>query len=110
MPEMKLKMEIEGLADAEQRVAALHTQWSEIVAMARDHKDAAVLCASVAKLELTANDTLVLTTPQRITMEQRGHMVTAVRAGLGVDVHIMVLDGGMTMSQVSAVASDGRTA
>jgi hypothetical protein len=110
MAEMKLKMEIEGLADAEQRVAALHAQWSEIAVMVHDYKDAAVLCGQVAKLNLAAGDTLVVMTPGLISAERRDRFVAYVRNAVGSDGPVLVLDGGATIAQVSTAAHDGSAA
>jgi hypothetical protein len=78
--------------------------------MVHDYKDAAVLCGQVAKLDLAAGDTLVVMTPGLISAEQRDRFVAYVRNAVGSDVPVLVLDGGVTMAQLSAEAIDGRTA
>jgi hypothetical protein len=107
---MKLDIDTSNLDAAMASTTTLRDQWSEIAALAREHKHAAVLTTQVAKLELAAGDALVLTTPSPLSVEQHARVTEYVCASLGRVVPVLILDGGVTMAQLSVVASDGRTA
>lgn len=100
-----MKVELEGLDEAERRVAALHTQWSEIAAMAREHKHTAVLTAQVARLDLADGDALVLTVPHAVGSETATKIQAHICDALGVDVRVLVVADGASL----AVVADGRT-
>ena len=99
-----LKVEAEGLEDIERRVAALHTQWGEITAMAREHKQVPLAVAQLERRELGAFDTLILSVPGVLSKEQKEEMVNEVRAALGRHVRVFVLAGGAKASVAAGVA------
>jgi hypothetical protein len=96
-----VKLEMEGLDEAERRVAALHAQWTEIAAMAREHKDAAALTMQVSRLDLVEGDTLVLTLQSAVSREQAAWLKAHIREVMCSTVRILILDGGATLSMLS---------
>lgn len=106
---LTLKVETDGLADAERRVAALHAQWTEIATMAREHKDMAVLTTQVARLDLAPGDTLVVNVPYAVTNAQASLMRDHIRAELGWPARILFVTDGSSVAVLSgqAAADDG---
>lgn len=95
-----LKVELEGLEEAERRVAALHAQWTEIAAMAREHKGIAVLTAQVARLDLAPGDALVMTVPHAVSNEVATKIKSHIREVLGFDVRTLIVAAGASLAVV----------
>lgn len=100
-----VKLEMEGLDESERRVAALHAQWTEIAAMAREHKDAAVLTAQVARLDLNPGDALVLTVPRAVSNESANLIKAHICDVLGFDVRVLVVADGASLAVLGGPAS-----
>lgn len=60
------------------------------------------VAVELAKLELKAGDTLVVTVPMRINDEQRNGIDFILRPIVPSGVRVLVLDGGTSLSVLSA--------
>lgn len=62
--------------------------------------DQPIQIADVKRLVVTAGDTIVVRLDRSATGEEMTTISTALRAALAIDVHVIVLDDGITMEVV----------
>lgn len=71
--------------------------------------EALEIVGGLAKLQLQPGDVLVLSVPQRLSMEIADRLTAVLHERFGADQKVLVLDGGISLQVVRAAAAPGRS-
>lgn len=105
--QLKIGVDRSDLDAALASAADLRAQWVDISTMVAANKSAgAVLIGQAVKLDLAQGDALVLTVPHQVSKEQHAQIAAHVRKSLGNHVPVLILGGGVAISQISTAAID----